>query len=51
MGGGGWFKSTLKGHKIKEKINTKSLAHPKFNSFIPEKWWLEDDPASYWVKR
>ena len=23
---------------------------PKFNSeFTPEKWWLEDDPASYWV--
>ena len=21
---------------------------PKFNSDRPEKWWLEDDPASFW---
>ena len=26
------------------------LTPPKFNSeFAPEKWYLEDDPASYWA--
>ena len=44
MGGGGGFKSTLKRHKIKEQMNTNSLAHPKFNSLLAKKWWLEDDP-------
>ena len=37
---------------IQVKVGKQNTQHgwtPKFNSqFAPEKWWLEDDPASFW---
>ncbi len=36
-------------HKFGQKYQPPTTL-PKFNSeFTPETWWLEDDPASYWV--